>query len=477
MTPTGIVPADRRSPEASGSPSRPTPQLQTSRRRSSPAESEIAVAQDGVITLNMPGANPLPELTSRPSNYTDDAYCIFFIERYFCFASWNADLESNKIWFWNVLHSPSQYPISNAACRALATAFFARAQGLDGLAQHTRELHGLALKNLASQVQNGRMNFDILAANTLLLLYEVCSLTSRNAWIKHTKAMRSLYQGLGPEYFRYRPAKSILMMNRYAIINTAVVARERCFLGEGPWLNILSCENREGELKIKLGDITAQAPNVFEEIKGLEHLADRSHALSRAHELFGDLLRHLQELRTWWHQWSTDPRRLPMRSFMADSDEATLAAPPSSPEGQPLAFSNLETAGGWMRYHSHIVIALRWMRKLLKLRIPGTVLGGRSEQHPILKVSTRDKIDEFQVSEDEMQNHAVAICEGLHFFTSPRYRHTGAIFMGLSVRAAYQTLPRGSPCSLWIEKLTQFMASHSGFEAPIHMLTGIEVND
>lgn len=475
VTSRGDVPANRSNRGAS--PSRPTTHLEARRRRSSSAGSEIAVSRDGVLTLNMPGLNPLPELTLKPSNYTDDAYCIFFIDRYFCFANWNADLESNKIWFWKVLHSPSQYPISNAACRALAISFFARAQGIDDLSQYTHELHGLALKRLASQVQNHTVTFDVLAANTLLLLYEVCSPTSQNAWIKHTKAMRSLYQRLGPEYFKHLPARSILMMNRYAIINTAIVARERCFLGEEPWLNILRCDDKEGELTLKLGDIAVRVPKVFEGIKALEHLTDANQASLRAHGLFGQLLRHLQDLKTWWHQWSSDPKRLPMRVVMLDSNEAVLPVPPISPAGQPLTFSNLETAGGWIRYHSHIIMAMKWMRRLLKLRIPGTVLTEGSEQHPSLKFSTRGSPADFQICDDEMQNHAMAICEGLHFFGSPRYRHIGAVFMGLSVRAAYHTLPSGSPCSLWIETLTEFMSTHSGFEAPIHMLTGIEVND
>lgn len=475
VTPRGDVPADRTSSGAFLSKS--TAQSAARRQRSSSAGSEIAVSRDGVLTLNMPGLNPMPELTLRPLIYTDDAYCVFFLDRYFCFANWNADLESNKIWFWRVLHSPSKYPVSNAACRALATSFFARAQRIDDLAHYTHELHGLALKRLAARVQNGIVNFDVLAANTLLLLYEVCSPTSRNAWIKHTKAMHSLWQRLGPEFFRHLPARSILMMNRYAIINTAIVARQRCFLGEKPWLNILSCDDREGELTIKLGDIAVQVPKVFEGIKALEHLPNPGHASSRAHELFGELLLHLQDLKSWWYQWSSEPKRLPVRVLMADSNEATLPAPPSSPVGQPLTFCNLETAGNWIRYHSHIILALRWMRRLLDLRIPGTVRTGRSEQHSSLKFSTRDSMTDFRIRDDEMQDHALAICEGLHFFTSPRYRHTGAIFIGLSVRAAYQTLPRNSPCSLWIESLTVFMSTHSGFEAPIHMLTGVEVND
>lgn len=151
-----------------------------------------------------------------------------------------------------------------------------------------------------------------------------------------------------------------------------------------------------------------------------------------------------------------------------------MPAPPPSPE-MTFQFCNLEAAAGWCRYHAHVVLALRWMRRLLKIQVPNTVPPQFCHEHRELLL-TQDGVD-FRVSEHEIQRHALAICDGLHFYSLPRYRHIGSVYMGLPIRTAWQSLPSGSPGSLWVEQLTEFMATHSGFAITEHILHDIEVNE
>lgn len=467
ITPRGFIPAEE---TGSKSPPKISTGLEENDEASSSAEKKIVVVRDGRVTISMPGLILSPVLPSTPPGLTDDTYCIFFLDRYFCFDSWNDDLQNNKTWIWRALQSPSQYPITNAASRALTATFFAQVHNIKSLDQYAYHLHGVALKNLVSRIQDNQISFDVLAANALLILYEVCSHTSQKAWLKHTKATRSLYQKMGPQYFKHRPARSLLMMNRFAIIAASIFTRERCFLAEEKWHNILSSDDREASLSVKLGDMGVHFPEILERITVLERLPDPSQSSSEGQNIFRMLIRHLEDMQDWWHQWSSDPRRLPTRATFDTRDDPVMHAPPNSPFGRPLLFCNLEAAGAWCRYHAHVVMALAWMRRLLDLQIPDMVNTILCERRSGLSSTTRGKFN-FQVCEEDIQSHAVAVCEGLHYYSVPRYRHIGATYMSMPARVAWQALPGRSPHKFWIEDLIQFMVMHSGFAAPSSILS------
>lgn len=227
-------------------------------------------------------------------------------------------------------------------------------------------------------------------------------------------------------------------------------------------------------MTIRLGDMVVHIPGVFERVKKLQRLPDPSQASEEARQVFSRLVRHLQDLKDWWVEWSSDPLRMPMRTPLVVGEKPMMSAPPTSPEGWPLTFCNLEASSGWCRYHTHVILTLVWMSRLLAMQIPDTIPHELYEQSPDL-IEKSGETFKLQVGRAKIQQHAEAICEALHFFTMPRYRHIGAPFMGLSVRVAWQALPRDSACALWIEEMLQFMSIHSGFVAPSRILHKLDV--
>lgn len=448
--------------------------------RSTTLRHDLVIGEQGDMSFSMPGLTLTPSLFSRPSEYSDDAYFIFFLDRYFCFDNWNDDFQGSKAWFWKALQSPSQLPISSLASRALTTAFFAQVHKIECLQEKAIHLHGLALKKMVSRMQDTQVSFDVIFANALLGLYEACSYTSRFAWQKHSRAMRTLYQSMGPEPFRKRPARSLLMMCRFSIIARSIASQEKCFLAEDKWSNILTSDDAEASLTVKLGDLVVHAPGIFESIKDLSKLCHdeiRGKSVSlKGQGLFEKLLEHLQSLKQWWYEWTFDPRRMPERVSITavSSDDNTMPGAPPHPSSV-LHFCNLEAAAGWCRYHTHVILLLRWMQTLLSLRIPRTISSKTCTIYPEL-LPLRDNTS-LRVSEEDIHSHAVAVCDGLHCFSLPRYRHVGAVYMGLFARIAWQSFPSGSPYSVWIEQLMIFMAAHSGFSMPGIILRDIELKN
>lgn len=318
------------------------------------------------------------------------------------------------------------------------------------------------------------VSFDVLSANALLGLYEACSCTSQNGWLSHIRAMRTLYQNVGPEFFRSRPARSLLMMCRFSIITEALISREKCFLTEEKWANLLTSDDREAALTVELGDIVIELPGMFQGVKQLERSSRFDGTGLQGREIFLKLLNHLAGLRKWWNRWCIDPRRMPERVPVTKNTGDLMRPPPSCLE-MTYRFCNLEAAAGWCRYHAHVSVALRWLQRLLDLRLPGTIPHETCYSHPDLLLA-HDGTG-FEVSEDEIRSHALAVCDGLHFYTLPRYRHIGAVYMNLPAYIAWKSLPSGSPGSRWIEELMEFMATHSGFAMPGQLLRSIEVND
>jgi hypothetical protein len=380
---------------------------------------------------------------------------MFFLNKYFALGNWNDELEQNKGWIWRALQSPSQYPSSNAACQALVTAFFANATQTTDLHPEALRSHRNALNALHEAMQL-EITFDVLCTVVLLGLYEACLLTMHGAWQKHAKALRHLCMIKGPDFFRERPARSLLMLIRHQLVVDAILSREKCFLEEPEWSGILASDDRDSEVALKLGDLVIHSPGILHDIVVLERKEDTDYGEIR--RLDQRLDRQLSGMRQWWPSWASDSGRVPVRLRSQEVDGQMAPPPPVNvSQGKTiLQFRNLVAASGYCLYHTHVILVMQWRRRLSKL-------------NPAL--------ENLVVDDEHLIPHALAICEALHFYSLPQYRHIGAMYMNLPARVAWQALPAASSHRQWIEDLMEFMAERSGFNFPRTTLRHLEVNE
>ena len=248
------------------------------------------------------------------------------------------------------------------------------------------------------------------------------------------------------------------MLSRHQLISDSIISRERCFLENPAWSGILTSDDREASLTIKLGDLVLQQGGLFQDIKATEKTGERNLVLLES--LHRRLERQLDDLRQWWSAWSMDPGRLPVR-LPDQKVEGQMEPPPPVQDGHRptvLHFRNLEAAAGYCRYHAHVILAQRWINRLIA-------------KNPIMDAHSK------LIPEEESVLHAKAICEALHYYSLPQHRHIGAVYKGLPARVAWQALPEGCPHATWIEKLMEFVADNSGFTLSRYILRHIEVDD
>lgn len=397
------------------------------------------------------------------SAYNDDVHCVFFLEKYFAFGNWNDDLQSNRDWFWRALQSPTAAPVSSVACRSLVTAFSANKHGSQVLKRTALDSHRMALKALRRAVGHQETTFDVISAVLLLAMYEACSMTMRASWYSHIGAIKRLIATQGPAFFSQRPARSLLMMARHNIIIECFMTKERCFLEDTEWADILKSDDRESSLTLRLGDLVVKLPGIIHEIGLLKPAEDQDSAA----RLLDQLVQHLADLKTWWKEWSADPSRLPVRIAAPKDLEGPEPPPlPGNTDSTVLGFCNLEAAAGYCRYHAHVILAMKWINRLLN--ISGLTLPTHMVD-PALATEAHGH-HYARISDSTIEAHALAICEGLRFYSLPQYRSIGAVYLTLPARVAYEALPPESPHALWIKDLLEFLAGTSGFTIPRHIL-------
>ncbi|GAM86422.1 hypothetical protein ANO11243_044360 [Dothideomycetidae sp. 11243] len=421
-------------------------------------------ASIGILSLSMPGLEQPPIIYKIPSAFDDNAYCLFFLNKYFSFGSCNDDLQSNKTWIWQALQSPSEAPVSNLAVRSLVTAFSANIHRNQGLRKHAFALQRSALVAMRQAVQSADISFDILSATCLLGMYETCLYTNREAWRNHNRAMQLLVQMKGPAFFQERPARSLLVLSRHSIIVEAVVSKRRCFLEDPKWSNILKSDSKYASMTFGLGDLFLRGPGAAEEVR----LVASSRDSAAAAALFQKLLQILDELRAWWHLWSADPARLPIR-MLARNEEGRMRPPPPMPgstESTVSHFCTLDAAAAFCRYHAHVISMMRWINQLLDLRIPGTIT--HAADYDFISIS--DDSGHSRIPANTIESHAYAVCEALHFCALPSHNSIGAVYMTLPAVTAFYSLPASSPHAAWMKELMVYLGHTSGFEMPKYIL-------
>lgn len=423
-----------------------------------------------VAQPRMPKLDSTSAMIVSPTAYSEDVYCIFFLDKYFSFGNWNSDLQQNRSWIFDALQQPSKYAVTNPACRSLVTAFYANTHRSDSLKAAALDIHTSALRSLRHSILDESVSFDTLGAVALLGIYEACVCTTGQSWQKHAKAMKTLFEKLGADHFRQGPRKSLLTLCRHQLINEAILFRSKCFLEEPEWHNILDSNDNESNLTIKLGDTVLFGPGILADITTLEKSQWRTS--EDAELLFSRLMQHLEDLNNWWVEWSSDESRLPAR-LASQGLADTLIDPPLMPKHLPsniLYFRNLEAAAGFCRYHAHVILALHWTNRLLAMNIPGTV----SEKSMPTFVQIREDGRQRCIPVSDFIPHVLAICEALPYYSLPQYRSQGATYIGLPARVAWQALPAGTPESLFIEELMDLMADQSGFAVTKYTLKDLE---
>lgn len=408
------------------------------------------------VSFNMPGLYH-SAINKAPSAFTDDARCAFFLDKYFALGNWNEDHQYNKSWIWQSLQSPSKYPISHLACRSLILAFFTNTH-------HDPSLHHEVLRTYTESLQalkdalTGQVTWDLLSAVALLCLFEACFYTSLEAWMQHSAALRKIVQLQGPDYFRQRPQRSLLMLFRHHLINDSIITRKRSFLENPGWDHILVSEDNEASLTLKLGDLVLHMGGISEDIEALP--SQNTQNLSTCYQsLLDRLIDMLDSLRAWWNEWSSDPGRLPVRTIALAQQGMRPAPPmPDSNESTMLRFVNLEAAAGFCRYHAHVLLALHWLDRLSNVATELSLCKPRQTTYRSSNNSTA---------------HALVICEALLFYCLPHYRYIGAVYIGLPARVAWQELEPDSEHALWIGELMDYLADTGGFTISKGILRGM----
>jgi len=398
-----------------------------------------------------------------PTAYTEDVYFTFFLDKYFNFGNWNDDLQSNKAWLNRSFQQPSTNPLSSLAIRCLVSAFFSNTHESPQLQRDAFKLYGKALFALHKSIE-GEADFDLLSAVAVLGLYESCVYTTQAAWRNHVRALKRLVQSKGSDYFRTRPARSLLMWTRYTFILESIVTRTRCFLEDSEWAQILTSDDNESSWTLKLGDIVVVMGGICEGVKALRE-KNVDDVTAEASELLDRLSELLDDLHDWWVAWSSDPTRLPSRTFPTEQNH--IEGPPPMPgmdTSTVLGFTNLEAASGWCRYHTHVILAMHWIQKLKALNIPS--LSADIESRGLVRTGSL-----------EIEAHAFAICEALYFYSLPQHCHLGSVYVTLPARVSWQALPPNSAYTHWIEEFMNSISHTGGFVIPKHALKEIVTDE
>lgn len=235
-------------------------------------------------------------------------------------------------------------------------------------------------------------------------------------------------------------------------------------------MEVLKDRDEEYNMNLQLGDIAVFLPGMMQDSQALFQTKDAI----EAQRIFDYMVRFLQDMMDWWSRWNSDPAKLPIRITHSQCGPDEMRPPPSMPgeaASTSLHFRDLDVAAGYALYHAYILMALRWIDRLLALDIPGFVPDISS--FPLDLCPTGPFT--YCVAEPIMTNYALALVEAMYYYTLPHYRTIGAVYMLVPAKAAWIVLPQDSPHSIWLEQLMDFMAEKSGFHMPRFALVDHDV--
>lgn len=165
--------------------------------------------------------------------FGEELYYNFFFSKIFASSGPRDDWEANRDWMEISLADQKKHPASALALRCLATSFFGRVHCHDAIEKDAMKLYGRALTSLSQNLTapNASIDFDTLAATSVLNMHEMVVFTNKSGWIQHCNGAEQLMEILGPGAFT--EDKAVFAMNRFFLIHGALTARRRTFFGAG----------------------------------------------------------------------------------------------------------------------------------------------------------------------------------------------------------------------------------------------------
>ena len=393
------------------------------------------------------------------SLFVEDVCRNFFLDKYFATSGPDGDWSANKAWMATSLLHPDEYPTSALALRCLSASYFGRIHFQGSIKKDALQLYGKALVALSDNLKDPKkaLNFDTMAATSVLNLYECVNFTSQKGWIHHCQGAARLLQLRGPGGFREQPDKAVFAMTRIFLVCEALAAPKRTFLEREEWLSILTPADEDLVMIEELNSIFTRLPGLAEDVESLQgkiqDSAGRAERVARTKE---DLLSVLRALEAWHVRWEEQPHRLPKVS--PERGGAGLL-----PDTEPpllhniFTYSALDFATANCHWNTYMIVTLKWLRKLSKLEI--------TECPP------SDTLSELP----DMMPYIWNICRSIDYHLLPRHIYQGSHYVLFAARIAFKRLSPYSRLAQWLAKVLDMIALKNGFGLANDVLTNASV--
>ena len=384
-------------------------------------------------------------LVTRPTSHTHDVHLAFLRHNFLPQPSNGRD----TVW---TIYCPPKNPLGatgSLALQALATGYFSRRNACQETRSDALKLYGKVLRLLNDDLQDEQRvtSYDVLVATMALNLYEYVMLTSELAWLQHLAGLNRLFELQGPKVCASEPIKTVLDVNRFALLIQSLAARKRSFLEKIEWRHC-PWDPTIGNLDLwELYDMFVDLPGLTEDIQNLWYdlnpdkettVLQHAYLVERMEEL-------VSKLREWKKSWES---RNPQNPYEIDSSEVGVMSFDSKGFlfSSVLWYRDLECVDLITTYDAIMISALEWQKTLLD---PDWCRGYHHEGVMAL---------------EEAQSLAMEVCRSIDYHQQFQNLSTGAFHILFPLKVAYMALPVESREAKWLVKMTSRIADLSGLE-------------
>ena len=399
----------------------------------------------------------------------EDACRNFFLERYFASSRREGHHQANKEWMIDFFAHKEAHSASVLALRSLSRSYFARIHQTERLQQQAMQLYSQALTALASDLRDPSraLDFDTLAATSLLEIYECVNFTSRAGWIQHCQGAAQLLLLRGPQRLQDARERAVFAMIRHFLVLEAMQSKSRTFLEEQAWIDVLTPAGVDIPLGVQLTSIFTRVPGLVERTVTLESgsYAHIIGANEQIESLRQDFYSVLTDLRQWHCRWQENPSRLPKECEALDS--SVLFPGEVRPFIKDLQYERLELAASTIFWHVYMIFTLRWLNKVESFlaisESPRNIATAtpKSNSQPDPSAYPQDR--QLPLKHD-LHPHAWEICRSVPYFLSSRHVYQGSHYITPAARTALRTFPPDSPVAKWMLEVLHLIARQNGFE-------------
>ena len=390
--------------------------------------------------------NPLQARLNN-SAFGEKLYMSFFLSTIFAPGGPIGYWAANKDWMEVALVNQEQNPASALALRCLTTSFFGRTHGQPGLEDDAMKLYGKALLELSRKIsiQKDTFDFDTLAATSVLNMYELVVFTCKSGWIQHCGGTARLMEIIGPNAFNDDRHRAVFAMNRYYLINSALITRKKTFLERDEWWKILGSTDPDLIAINELQSIAAKLPGLMEEALRLRAQHPDEVESERSERTKESFLNLLDKLMIWNVSWRELPHRLPKPAQGSDLQafEGDLENPlyPNL-----LTYSTLDHASTTCNWNAYMITTLKWL----------DFMDSPNKQEKHVTVPPVTPIP-------GILPHVHDICRSIDYHLLPQHLYQGSKYMLYSAHVVFHAMPAQSRLSKWLHGVLDMVSKHRGF--------------